>query len=354
MKEKNISGIQQIGIGVPNMKEAWKWYKDRFGYDVRVFEEAAVAQFMLPYTGGKPQKRHAALALNMQGGGGFEIWQYVGRIPQPVKFEIQAGDLGMFAAKIKCKDASAAYDMLKMNGTEMLGGITKDPRGTEHFFVKDPLGNIFQLVSGSEWFMDEGKVTGGSLGVMIGVTDIDKSLAFYKNLLNYDDILYDVTGSFSDLSGIPGGSGKCRRVLLSHRNPRKGAFSPLLGKTEIELVQSLDRTPRKIFEDRFWGDMGFIHLCFDIQGMGLLRQECKEKGFPFTVDVDHSFDMGEAAGSFSYTEDPDGTLIEFVETHKIPILKKFGIYLNLRKRDPEKQLPNWMLKMLRFGRAKDI
>ena len=51
-------------------------------------------------------------------------------------------------------------------------------------------------------------------------------------------------------------------------------------------------------------------------------KSANRKDSPFTVDVDHSFDMGEAAGSFSYTEDPDGALIEFVETHKIPILKK--------------------------------
>jgi len=34
--------------------------------------------------------------------------------------------------------------------------------------------------------------------------------------------------------------------------------------------------------------------------------------------------MGEASGHFAYVEDPDGTLIEFVETHKIPIIKKLG------------------------------
>jgi hypothetical protein len=88
--------------------------------------------------------------------------------------------------------------------------------------------------------------------------------------------------------------------------------------------------------------------------MDLLREECKQRGFPFTVDVDHSFDMGEAAGSFSYTEDPDGALIEFVETHKIPILKNLGWYVNLRKRNPEKPLPRWLLHALRFNRARDI
>jgi hypothetical protein len=62
--------------------------------------------------------------------------------------------------------------------------------------------------------------------------------------------------------------------------------------------------------------------------------------------------MGEASGIFSYTEDPDGTLIEFVETHRLPILKKLGWYLNLKKRDPKKPLPDWMLKTLRWNRKK--
>jgi hypothetical protein len=63
--------------------------------------------------------------------------------------------------------------------------------------------------------------------------------------------------------------------------------------------------------------------------------------------------MGEAAGHFSYVEDPDGTLIEFVETHKLPISKKMGWYINLRKRNPEKPLSNWILKSLKFNRIKD-
>jgi hypothetical protein len=63
--------------------------------------------------------------------------------------------------------------------------------------------------------------------------------------------------------------------------------------------------------------------------------------------------MGEAAGYFAYIEDPDGTLIEFVETHKIPIIKSIGWYLDLRKRSrPEASLPKWMLKALGLGRVR--
>lgn len=354
MKEKVISGIQQIGIGVPNVREAWKWYKKCFGVDIRMFEDNAVAEHMLPYTGGKPQKRHAALALNLQGGGGFEIWQYVEREPLSPKFNVQLGDLGIFAAKIKCHNAKSTYDGLKAMNVEMLSGILRDPRGKEHFFVKDLYGNIFQLVTSKTWFRNEQKPTGAAYGAIIGVSDITKAVDFYRSILGYDEVIFDETTTFGEYASLPGGNNRFRRVLLKHSKPRLGAFSPLFGTSEIELVSVCDRQPQKIYHERFWGDLGFIHLCFDINGMDLLREECKQKGFPFTVDVDHSFDMGEAAGSFSYTEDPDGTLIEFVETHKIPIMKSIGWYLHLRKRKPEKALPNWLLKALSFNKAKDI
>jgi len=63
--------------------------------------------------------------------------------------------------------------------------------------------------------------------------------------------------------------------------------------------------------------------------------------------------MGEAAGHFAYIEDPDGTLIEFVETLKIPIIKKLGWYIDLSKRRPEKNLPAWIIKSLRYSKVKD-
>ena len=87
-----IAGIQQIGIGVPDVHKAFQWYRVHFGMDVPIFEEAAEANLMLPYTGGMAHKRHAILALNMRGGGGFEIWQYTSRTPQPPQFEPALGD----------------------------------------------------------------------------------------------------------------------------------------------------------------------------------------------------------------------------------------------------------------------
>lgn len=353
MQKPFISGIQQIGIGVADVEESWRWYRKHLQVDVPIFEEKAEANLMLPYTGGKPRNRHAVLALNMNGGGGFEIWQYVERIPEKAKFEIHPGDLGINIIKIKSFNIRKSYESLKANGVKLLTSIQKDPSGNQHFFFEDAFGNLFQMVASDNWFRKSRNPNGGICGAVIGVSDMDQSIEFYSHVLGYDKIIYDVEGDQEDISGWDKISQKFRRVLLSRHQKEMGPFSGLLGETNIELIETKSRKPNKIFENRFWGDLGFIHICFDIIGMDEMRERCADFGHPFTVDSSDQFDMGEAAGHFSYTEDPDGTLIEFVETHKIPVLKKLGWYLDLLKRDRTKQLPKYMLRAMSLNRVKD-
>jgi catechol 2,3-dioxygenase-like lactoylglutathione lyase family enzyme len=347
-----ISGIQQVGIGVANVHEAFKWYNINFGMDIPVFDEAAEADRMLPYTGGKPHKRHAILAINIKGGGGFEIWQYISRTPQAPAFKPQLGDLGLFCAKIKTDNIRSTYDFLKSQNVKLLGEITDNPIGKKHFYLEDPFGNLFEIIEDSVWFTRGLKHTGGPVGMIIGVSDIEKSIKFYNDILGYDAAIYKGEDSFSDLSVLPGGSVRMKRAILTHSKERLGPFSPLFGNSYIELVEAKNYSPRKIFENRYWGDLGFIHLCFDIKNMAALKKKCESLGHSFTIDGGAGFEMGDAAGHFTYIEDPDGTLIEFVETNKIPIMKKFGWYLDLRKRRPEKPLPRWMLRALKFNRKK--
>lgn len=353
--KKLICGIQQMGIGVPDVQEIWKWYRAFFGVNVRIFEEAAEAPLMTQYTGDAVQSRTATLALSMEGGGGFEIWQFTSRNTEKPTFEIQLGDFGLYACRIKSKDVAETFAFMKKNEAKIIGDLSKDPTGNHHFFVEDPNGNLFNIVEEKTTFSDtkfEGK-TGGVAGALIGVSSIEKALPLYSDILGYSKVEYDETGVFDCFQGLPGGNKKVRRVLLSHPEQRKGPFAPLLGPSKIELVQAIEREDcRKIFENRYWGDWGFIHLCFDVQGMDALKQECAEKGFPFTVDSDETFDMGEAGGRFSYIEDADGTLIEFVETHKVPVLKQLGWYINLKNKKQGKSLPRWMLKAMGMNRVK--
>ena len=350
-----INGIQQLGVGVENVHEAWKWYREHFSMDIRMFEEEATAELMLVHTDGKPRARHAVLALNMRGGGGFEIWQHTGKKPEPCNFEIQLGDLGINIGKIKTDNVKAAFNKFTKSGLNLLSAVHEDPVNNDHFYMKDIYGNMWEVKNEKEVFRKKEKsVIGGILGAVIGVKDMEESLKIYQDVIKYDQVVYDKTGVFDDFKEIPGGTHTFRRMLLKHSDVKDGAFSPFFGPSVIELVQVLDREPRDIYEGRIWGDPGFIHLCFDINGIDRMREKVKEMGYPFTVDSARdleTFDMGKAAGSFAYIQAPEGTLIEFVETHRIPLLQKLGWYLDFRKRGNH-PLPNWMLKLFKYKRVK--
>ncbi|MCF8446999.1 MAG: VOC family protein, partial [Bacteroidia bacterium] len=226
------------------------------------------------------------------------------------------------------------------------------PAGNEVFWVKDEAGNNYQVVKDESWFKNEIEMQGGICGAIIGVSNIDISIAFYQNGLGVNQIAYDVTGKFNDL-GEDNKDKTFRRALLTFKNPQTAPFSKLLGDIQIELIQCLDRVPIKLFENRFWGDLGFIHLCFDVPSMERLKKNLEKFKYSFTVDSGDTFDMGESGGRFAYVEDPDGTLIEMVETHKVPIMKKYGWYLNLKKRGQDKPLPNWMVSLMGLNKIKD-
>lgn len=351
---KHIGGIQQVGVGTSNLQSDWKWYRKHFGMDIKIFEDAAEAPLMTAYTGGEVQKRIAALAMNMKGGGGFEIWQYASRTPSAADFPITLRERGILAVKMKTGNADRALEILKKRGVSILTALRENPLGQKHFFVSDPAGNFFEIVEADEFFKNTASPTGGVLGAVIGVSDMDKSVRFYKEVLDFDLIRYDESRIFEDFSGLPGSNEKFRRVILEKSQMPPGPFSPLLGTNQIELIQGLEGQGKKIFENRFWGDLGFIHLCFDVQDMAGLKDKASEAGHAFTVDSADSFDMGKAAGRFGYVEDPDGALIEFVETHKLPIVEKWGWYLDLKKRsEGGKSLPKWLLNCFRFNRVKN-
>ena len=342
-----ITGIQQVGVGTEDFRKSWNWFIEMFGADVKILEDDTVAERMLPYTGGRAQKRHACIAVNLQGGSGYEIWQFSERKPVPCPFEVSVGDLGILAAKLKCRDAAAFRKELSVKW-KALGELGTLPDGTPFFWVRDLYGNWFQVVERKDIFIDEKRNAGGLIGAVIGVSDMERSMRFYADVLGYVRVLSDSEGPYDGTGFLPGGQRRCRRVLLGH-GPRSGAFAELFGESTLELVQALDYTPRKIYEGRFWGDPGFIQVCFDVTQMDGFKQFCAAKGHPFTVDScpdGERFDMGDASGRFSYIEDPDGTLLEFVETYKIPVVKKLGWFIDMEKRDPAKPLPKVLFRMM--------
>ena len=347
-----ITGIQQVGIGVVNADDAKMLYKDLFGMNVLIFDDVADASLMTQYTGKKIHQRRALLTMNMNGGGGFEIWQFTSRKPAIPLEKVAFGDIGIFAIKIKSPNVAAAHKHLKKSNFLQVSPLCNTAKGKHHFWLIDKEGNHFNIVEGEDWFKKPTGFCGGVVGAVIGVSNMDKALPFYTKLLGIDKVEYDETEKVNDLFNEHGESKTFRRVLLKKQVVASGAFSKLLGGVSIELVEAKDGVGKKIYANRYWGDCGFIHLCFDVLNMDALKTKATHAGYTFTVDSANSFAMGQSAGRFCYVEDPDGTLIELVETHKVPILKKAGLYFNLQKRKSHKPLPTWMINLLALNKIK--
>jgi catechol 2,3-dioxygenase-like lactoylglutathione lyase family enzyme len=345
-----ISGIQQIGIGVKDAPYCLRHYARLFGMDTLLFDDVSDARLMKQYTGGYIYKRHALLSLNMQGGGGFELWQFQDRKPLEPARPPAFGDIGIYAAKLKTSNVLKARQFFLTQTNVAVSALHTDAKSNTHFFVKDAEKNVFDIIKGNHWFQQQDKIVGGVTGAVIGVSDMEKSIHFYKTLLNFNEVTYDYIDTFSGFN--EDAYQPYRKVLLQKEAAGKGAFSKLLGPMEIELVQCHGAATSQIFENRFWGDCGFIHLCFDVFDMCGLKEYMEKNGYGFTVDSLTSFDMEKASGRFCYIEDPDGTLIELVETHKVPMVKKLGLNLNLKKRNPQKPLPDWMIKLLSFNKIR--
>lgn len=346
--EQLISGIQQVGIGISNVAQYMIWFKNTLGFDVKIFDDEAKAALMTRYTGGVIHSRRAVLSMNLNGGGGAELWQFTSRETEKPQHAVQMGDFGINAVKIKSSNVAKAHQKLAQN--ERCSPLFKTFDSFDSFWLLDEFDNVFQVVHDECFFNKKKALLGGISGVTIGVSNIEKSIQFYTQCLGISELIYDVVDSRKDWLNQ---TRKYRSVKLKFKNNFTAAFSQLLGNIEIELIQDLDRNPVRIFENRFWGDSGFIHVCFDVTNMELLKKRMLKNQFEFTVDSGDTFDMEDSGGRFAYVEDPDGTLIELVETHKVPILKKLNWFLDLKNRKKQKPLPVWMIKAMGLNKIKE-
>ncbi len=345
-----INGIQQVGVGTTDVHKSWKWYRQNFGFDVAAFDEAAPAPLMTQYTGGEVHSRHALFAVNLNGGGGMEIWQFTSRRSGD-QHPFSLNKQGLLVTKIKVEDAHKGHAQID---AKLTNPVEKDPTGKNAFSLVDPFGNPYMVSESNYWFRHKNSIFGGIEGIVIGVTDIDKAKEFYGKVLGIDKVIYDEIRVFDDLKHLKDGGETYRRMRIEPSNRHTGAFSEVFGDFHIELleVKSAEKGKHNM-DGRFWGDQGFIHLCFDVNEMDQIKKRAEQLNHPFTVDSGDSFSMGEAAGRFAYVEDPDGTLIELVEADKITVAKKFGWKLTLSPAQKKKPLPRLLFWFMGLNRKKD-
>lgn len=339
-----ISAIEQIGVGVSDIDIAAEFFA-HLGFRMSIFDSTSYATVMAPYTGGVPHLRRAKFVLNPYGGGGFELWQFLDRPPQQCDHIIEIGDLGINAVKLKCNNVELLHANLCHDFPHWhISPLSALPDNEPFFWLTDPFGNHFQIISGKlykkKYF---GKPQcGGVCGVIVGVNDMNKAVHFYTKALDFEVVWEEKDSTFK----LPNSCEKrVHRIILNKKSGPVGLFSEFSGHMTIELVQNLDHISQSIFNNRYWGDLGFIHICFDVASMDAQKAHALKHGYTCSVDSQNSFNMGEAKGLFVYYEDPDRTLIELVEATEISICPSIGLSINLSKRK-KKPLPRWFFSLL--------
>jgi catechol 2,3-dioxygenase-like lactoylglutathione lyase family enzyme len=300
------SGVHHVALGVKNLESMEAFYHDLLGF-TEIYAEIGESEqeIMREVTRSSRAVFSGAILRQKTGGLLIEMIQLSEPTPRPLRSDFRYGDIGVAKITVAVTDVRLVLDRLKDEVSfcsEPKTVIIPGFGDYQFVYCKDPEGNLIEFAS-----MAEGaeEMFGGARSLGIGVTDLERSLPFYRDRLGLSVVL-DIHEGFSGLvDEVSGTAGtRVRSCLLSANNQ---------GGTMIELFETLRPRGRSIPFSARWGDFGYLQAAFscdDVHGMVskleaagmelLCSPKVMEGGIP-----DHP-------GEFVYARDPDGVPIEFL------------------------------------------
>lgn len=147
--------------------------------------------------------------------------------------------------------------------------------------------------------------------VGIGVSDMNRSLEFYGDLLGFKEVLFEYTGSLPGMEKITGKPEiEARVVMLKNQN-----IGPV-GLGMIKLIQLLPphkAEPVAAGVTRLWGDIGPAEVCVNaIDSTGVFA-ELSQKGVKASLTPGSAtLPPFDSTANFAYMRDPDNGLVELI------------------------------------------
>jgi len=145
--------------------------------------------------------------------------------------------------------------------------------------------------------------------ISVTVSDLDRSLAFYRDLLGLREVeRHRLEGeTISKMAGKPGVVMQVVRLA-----------APDTPQVLIDLQQYL--SPVGKVSDAQLGDAAHAHFCFGVPDVAAAYRDLRAKGVRF-VSEPVDFDLGWGVVHVVFFKDPDGFVLELMQ---IPIEKKPG------------------------------
>jgi catechol 2,3-dioxygenase-like lactoylglutathione lyase family enzyme len=137
----------------------------------------------------------------------------------------------------------------------------------------------------------------------MGVYDVDKTYAFWKNNLGFKMKLNDHTGYDEQMEPILGDRLEMRMLMAMN----------VAGGGAIEIVQHTSTAPKEPPSPIEWGDIGILDVGVKAFRLDDVCRKLKGRGVEFLTPVrEMKLDWGGTV-RFAYLRDPDGLLVSLVE-----------------------------------------
>jgi catechol 2,3-dioxygenase-like lactoylglutathione lyase family enzyme len=253
-----------------------------------------------------PGTVYAALLCGQEAGGiVFELVGMTRPAPRPMRRDFRYGDIGVAKTAIAVADVEGFYRerQAALNFCSGPKSALVPGRGRYNFvYCRDPEGNLVEFFSGDD--VPERQEYGGARWVGVSVTDLERSMSFYREHFGLEKVVIDVHEGFSGLvDEVSGGTGtRVRSCLLAAGGQGDGM---------VELFEVMKPRGRSIPFAARWGDFGYLQLCLNCSGVEEMAAHCEQHGIEFLTGLKRFDD--ERAGVFIYVRDPDGIPVEFLD-----------------------------------------
>ncbi len=310
-----FKGVHHVGVGVSNMDRSLEFYRD-LGFTQAMFDYTGFLPGMEGVTG-KSKKEARVVMLKNQNTGplGLGMIKLVHLLP-PDKSEpcivhyghgeapagsMRWGDLGITELCFNTRvSTSKIYEQLADKGVKAVLTPTPGnfpPYDTKNTFAyfRDPDNGLLEFI---EWEMGkslgtEARVEGVN-HVAFGVSDMDRSLEFYREL-GFTDMVFDPRLSTKPRNTPP-------RAAVTMMANFYGAW--------IEPIQLLAAEPTPF--NKGWGHLGPMEFAIEVTNIEKAYEELQERGIKFLCPP-QTVEVSSGDWKYAYVVEPNNLYVSLIE-----------------------------------------
>ncbi len=316
-----INALQHIGQGVWDIDVTYDFYKKHLGYKFKI-NDLTIADEDMAQVIGSVETIRAIMALNVKGGGVLELVEHKSSPIRPCLEGGGYGNYGILEVGYEVRRIEEVISDFQGRGIHMLTPVCEiqllDGRCWLYSYLRDPDGLTLQLIEDIKPGRPQYRKpeVQGVVHVGVGVSNLERSMRFYKSVLGFDRLLYKFQGYIPEMNELIGKPLPMKLAILERSRPycRIHSFLPA---GAIKLFEVPGYEGRHIYQGRRWGDIGCMELGLDVSNLEAVVDNVKGKGVKVYLPP-VEIDMGSGSkGMIAYIRDPDGTIIELVEVKTV-------------------------------------